>query len=107
MNSEHTDYGWLFKEQTEAISGDIVIDLAHLPPELKQAALQILLHQIDRDTAEKKLAELPLNLILPLQNCPSINLNRAMPVSLPGSHISEDPQRTSLLRRDQVTEPCL
>lgn len=58
MNSEHTDYGWLFKEQTEAISGDFVIDLAQLPPELKQAALQILLHQIDRDTAEKKLAEL-------------------------------------------------
>lgn len=58
MTSEHTSYGWLFKEQDEEISGDIVIDLEHLPSELKQAALQILLNQIDRDTAEKKLAEL-------------------------------------------------
>lgn len=58
MTSEHTSYGWLFKEQAEEIYGDIVIDLEHLPPELKQAALQILLNQIDRDTAEKKLAEL-------------------------------------------------
>lgn len=58
INSEHTDFGWLFKEQTEAISGDIVIDLEHLPPELKPVALQIILNQIDRDTAVKKLAEL-------------------------------------------------
>lgn len=58
MNSEHTDYGWLFSEPAEEISGDIVIDLAHLPQELKQAALQIILNRIDRDTAEEKLAEL-------------------------------------------------
>ncbi|WP_323129385.1 hypothetical protein [Klebsiella pneumoniae] len=32
--------------------------LEHLPPELKQVALQIVQNQIDRDTAEKKLAEL-------------------------------------------------
>lgn len=58
MTSEHTSYGWLFKEQAEEISGDIVIDREHLPPELRQVALQIILNQIDRDTAEKKLAEL-------------------------------------------------
>lgn len=58
MTSENTSYGWLFKEPAEEISGDIVIELEHLPPELKQAALQILLNQIDRNTAEKKLAEL-------------------------------------------------
>ncbi|HAL5940603.1 TPA: hypothetical protein H6S84_004183 [Escherichia coli] len=57
MTSEHTSYGWLFKEQAEEISGDIVIDLELLPPVLKQTAIQILLNQIDRDTAEKKLAE--------------------------------------------------
>ncbi|KLW85395.1 hypothetical protein SP99_04557 [Enterobacter sp. BIDMC92] len=57
MNTEHTDYGWLFREPAEETDGDILIDLEHLPPELKQAALQILLNQIDRDTAEKKLAE--------------------------------------------------
>lgn len=58
MTSEHTSYGWLFKTQEEEISGDIIIDLAHLPPELKPVVLQIILNQIDRDTAEKKLAEL-------------------------------------------------
>lgn len=57
MNTEHTDYGWLFREPAEETDGDILIDLEHLPPELKQAALQILLNQFDRDTAEKKLAE--------------------------------------------------
>ncbi|WP_032697806.1 hypothetical protein [Raoultella planticola] len=57
MTSEHTSYGWLFKEQAEEISGDIVIDLELLPPVLKQTAIQILLNQIDRETAEKKLAE--------------------------------------------------
>ncbi|EOC6731636.1 hypothetical protein ACKTG8_003829 [Cronobacter sakazakii] len=57
MHAEHTDYGWLFREPAEETDGDIIIDLEHLPPELKQAALQILLNQIDRDTAAKKLAE--------------------------------------------------
>lgn len=57
MNAEQTDYGWLFREPAEETDGDILIDLEYLPPELKQAALQILLNQIDRDTAEKKLAE--------------------------------------------------
>ncbi|MEX5424144.1 hypothetical protein WCD91_22400 [Enterobacter cloacae] len=57
MNAEHTDYGWLFREPAEETDGDIIIDLEHLPQELKQAALQILLNQIDRDTAEKQLAE--------------------------------------------------
>ncbi|EOH9059274.1 hypothetical protein ACSBJY_005214 [Klebsiella pneumoniae] len=33
-------------------------NLEHLPPELKQVALQIVQNQFDRDTAEKKLAEL-------------------------------------------------
>ncbi|EPV1498300.1 TPA: hypothetical protein RRG78_005071, partial [Klebsiella pneumoniae] len=35
-----------------------LIDLEHLPLELEQAALQILQDLIDRDAAEKKLAEL-------------------------------------------------
>ena len=58
MNAEHTDYGWLFSEPAEEISGDIVIDPELLPEELKLAAIQILLDLIDLDTAEKKLAEL-------------------------------------------------
>ncbi|HBY9717232.1 TPA: hypothetical protein MJA52_004248 [Klebsiella aerogenes] len=58
MNAEYTDYSWLFREPAEETDGDIVIDLEHLPQELKFAAIQILLNQIDRDTAEKKLSEL-------------------------------------------------
>lgn len=58
MNAEHKDYGWLFSEPAEEISGDIVIDPELLPEELKLAAIRILLDRIDRDTAEKKLAEL-------------------------------------------------
>ncbi|MFW3955733.1 hypothetical protein ACKLI5_21120 [Klebsiella pneumoniae] len=58
MNAEHTDYGWLFSEPAVEISGDIVIDPERLPEELKLAAIRILLDRIDRDTAEKKLAEL-------------------------------------------------
>ncbi|MFU2234552.1 hypothetical protein ACM56N_27385 [Klebsiella sp. BA397-4A_EMB] len=58
MNAEHTDYGWLFSEPDEEISGDIVIDPELLAEELKLAVIQILLDRIDRDTAEKKLAEL-------------------------------------------------
>ncbi|WP_368762849.1 hypothetical protein [Klebsiella michiganensis] len=51
-------YGWLFDNPDDEISGDNHIDLEHLPPELKQVALQIVQNQIDRDTAEKKLAQL-------------------------------------------------
>ncbi|KAA1733661.1 hypothetical protein F1D92_25985 [Klebsiella pneumoniae] len=51
-------YGWLFENPDDEISGDIYVFLEHLPPELKQVALQIVQNQIDRDTAEKKLAEL-------------------------------------------------
>lgn len=51
-------YGRLFETQKEEISGDIVIDLEQLPSELKLATIQILLNQIDHETAEKKLAEL-------------------------------------------------
>ncbi|EMI5464321.1 hypothetical protein R8E95_004412 [Enterobacter roggenkampii] len=50
-------YGWLFENPDNEISGDIYIDLEHLPQELKLNAIQILLHQMDRETAEKKLAE--------------------------------------------------
>ncbi|MCC2209089.1 hypothetical protein LKD77_22720, partial [Enterobacteriaceae bacterium CLA-AA-H239] len=35
MNAEHTDYGWLFREPDEETDGDIMIDLEHLPQELK------------------------------------------------------------------------
>ncbi|HCI4648006.1 TPA: hypothetical protein NPP25_004768 [Klebsiella quasipneumoniae subsp. similipneumoniae] len=51
-------YGWLFENPDDEIPGDIYVFLEHLPPELKQVALQIVQNQIDRDTAEKKLAEL-------------------------------------------------
>ncbi|CAK6466376.1 hypothetical protein KLEPA_00227 (plasmid) [Klebsiella pneumoniae] len=51
-------YGWLFENPDDEISGDIYVFLEHLPPELKQVALQIVQNQIDRDTAEKRLAEL-------------------------------------------------
>ncbi|QNL02887.1 hypothetical protein D0895_24320 (plasmid) [Serratia ureilytica] len=50
-------YGWLFETQEGEVCGDVVIDLEHLPPELKQTAIQILVNQIDRETTEKKLAE--------------------------------------------------
>ena len=58
MNAEHTDYGCLFSEPAEEISGDIVIDPELLLEELKLAVIRIMLDRIDRDTAEKKLAEL-------------------------------------------------
>ncbi|MEV9290955.1 hypothetical protein ACQUW1_20400 [Klebsiella pneumoniae] len=48
-------YGWLFENPDDDISGDNHISLEHLPPELKQVAIQIVQNQIDRDTAEKKL----------------------------------------------------
>ena len=51
-------YGWLFENPDDDISGYNHINLEHLPPELKQVALQIVQNQFDRDTAEKKLAEL-------------------------------------------------
>ncbi len=51
-------YGWLFENPVDDISDGNHINLEHLPPELKQVALQIVQNQIDRDTAEKKLAEL-------------------------------------------------
>lgn len=51
-------YGWLFESPDDDISGDNHINLEHLPHELKQVAIQIVQNQFDRDTAEKKLAEL-------------------------------------------------
>ena len=51
-------YGWLFESPDDDISGDNHISLEQLPPELKQVAIQIVQNQFDRDTAEKKLAEL-------------------------------------------------
>ena len=51
-------YGWLFENSDDDISGYNHINLEHLPLELKQVALQIVQNQFDRDTAEKKLAEL-------------------------------------------------
>ena len=51
-------YGWLFENPDDDISGYNHINLEHPPPELKQVALQIVQNQFDRDTAEKKLAEL-------------------------------------------------
>ena len=51
-------YGWLFESPDDDISGDNHINLEYLPPELKQVAIQIVQNQFDRDTAEKKIAEL-------------------------------------------------
>lgn len=74
MNAEHTDYGWLFREPDEETDGDIMIDLEHLPQELKLVAIQILLNQIDRNTAEKNWQKSysNLGLISPQQNCQRI-----------------------------------
>ncbi|MGP3159416.1 hypothetical protein ACTVR5_12175 [Serratia marcescens] len=47
-------YGWLFEKQKGEVSGDVVIDLEHLPPELKLTAIQILVNQIDRETADSR-----------------------------------------------------
>lgn len=108
MNAEHTDYGWLFREPAEETDGDVVIDLEHLPQELKLAAIQILLDQIDRETAEK-LAEViqQLEFDITAAELSAYLLNRAMPERWPGRVISEDRERTSLLRLEQITELCL
>ncbi|VAS68378.1 Uncharacterised protein [Klebsiella quasipneumoniae] len=51
-------YGWLFENPDDDISGDNHINLEHFPPELKQVVIQIVQNQFNRDTAEKKMAEL-------------------------------------------------
>lgn len=83
MNAEHTDYGWLFSEPAEEISGDIVIDPERLPEELKLAVVRILLDRIDRDTAEKKLAEViqQLGFDITAAELSAYLLNRVMPDS--------------------------
>jgi hypothetical protein len=53
-------YGWLFENSDDDISGYNHINLEHLPPELKQVALQIVQNQFDRDTAEKKTGRINL-----------------------------------------------
>lgn len=53
MNAEHPDYGWLFSEPAEEISGDIVIDPELFSEELKLAVIQILLDRIDRERQRK------------------------------------------------------
>lgn len=87
MNAEHTDYGWLFSEPAEEISGDIVIEPELLPEELKLAAIQILLDRIDRDTAEKKLAELiqKLEFDITAAELSAYLFKPAMPDGLPGT----------------------
>ena len=83
MNAEHTDYGWLFREPDEETDGDLMIDLEHLPQELKLVAIQILLNQIDRNTAEKKLAEViqQLGFDITAAELSAYLLNRVMPDS--------------------------
>ncbi|MCI8150847.1 hypothetical protein JQ779_23340 [Klebsiella pneumoniae] len=58
MQGASLSYGWLFENLDDDISGNNHINLEHIPPELKQVALQRVQNQIDRDTAEKKLADL-------------------------------------------------
>ncbi|MGQ0079593.1 hypothetical protein [Klebsiella pneumoniae] len=41
-------YGWLFESPDDDISGDNHINLEHLPPELKQVAIQIGEHEKPR-----------------------------------------------------------
>lgn len=53
MNAEHPNYGWLFSEPAEEISGDIVIDPELFSEELKLAVIQILLDRIDRERQRK------------------------------------------------------
>ncbi len=60
-----------------------MIDLEHLPQELKLVAIQILLNQIDRNTAEKKLAEViqQLGFDITAAELSAYLLNRVMPDS--------------------------
>ncbi|WP_230047352.1 hypothetical protein [Escherichia coli] len=51
-------YGYLFEEPADEISGDILIDLGNLPPEIKQTILLLVKKAADRDAAEKALSDI-------------------------------------------------
>lgn len=51
-------YGYLFEEPVDEISGDILIDLGNLPPEIKQTILLLVKNAADRDAAEKALSDI-------------------------------------------------
>lgn len=58
MASENTSYDWLFTGKVALTSGDLCLELEHVPLILRPIVIQLLLNQIDLDTAEKKVAEL-------------------------------------------------
>lgn len=45
-------YGYLFEEPVDEISGDILIDLENLPPEMKQTILLLMKKATDRDAVQ-------------------------------------------------------
>ncbi|WP_249277857.1 hypothetical protein [Enterobacter hormaechei] len=49
-------YGYIFEEPVDEISGDILIDLENLPPEMKQTILLLVKNAADRDAAQKALS---------------------------------------------------
>lgn len=52
------NYGYLFEEPVDEISGDIHIDLENLPPEMKQTILLLVKNTADRDAAQKALSDI-------------------------------------------------
>ena len=51
-------YGYLFEEPVDEISGDILIDLENLQPEMKQTILLLVKNAADRDAAQKALSDI-------------------------------------------------
>lgn len=51
-------YGYLFEEPVYEISGDILIALENLPPEIKQTILLLVKNAADHDAAQKALSDI-------------------------------------------------
>ncbi|MGV3822634.1 hypothetical protein [Citrobacter portucalensis] len=51
-------YGYLFEEPVDEISGDILIDLENLQPEMKQTILLLVKNAANRDAAQKALSDI-------------------------------------------------
>ncbi|EAT5892651.1 hypothetical protein E3L72_18735 [Salmonella enterica] len=51
-------YAYLFEEPVDEISGDILIALENLPPEIKQTILLLVKNAVDRDAAQKALSDI-------------------------------------------------
>ncbi|EPU9086250.1 MULTISPECIES: hypothetical protein [Enterobacter] len=58
VNGVNRHYGYLFEEPVDEISGDILIDLENLPPEMKQTILLLVKNAADRDAPQKALSDI-------------------------------------------------